>query len=217
MCRRPVASRARCPCNAYATRHGCSLDTQNADFSYTIVHCLASYLAPIGEAELCTSTTTCRDSLYRYANSPVQAFEHTSTNVAAAQMRNALTALAETVEDPDQKKVRHHLHRPYGTFVMTPSTLIPSSLDSSLRRRWTTSSLSSVATSTTRLKATPCKHISSEPNRFLPRACAQDKTLTMLGHTETGTGSSLRPRIRSSTMRSLPTLTPWNSSTSLPS
>lgn len=36
-----------------------------------------------------------------------QAFENTSTNVAAAQMRNALTALAETVEDPAQKKVRY--------------------------------------------------------------------------------------------------------------
>jgi UTP--glucose-1-phosphate uridylyltransferase len=36
---------------------------------------------------------------------PVQAFENTSTNVAAAQMRNALTNLAETVEDPKDKKV----------------------------------------------------------------------------------------------------------------
>lgn len=35
-----------------------------------------------------------------------QAFENTSTNVAAAQMRNALTNLAETVEDPQQKKVQ---------------------------------------------------------------------------------------------------------------
>jgi UTP--glucose-1-phosphate uridylyltransferase len=35
----------------------------------------------------------------------VQAFENTSTNVAAAQMRNALTNLAETVEDPNDKKV----------------------------------------------------------------------------------------------------------------
>lgn len=34
-----------------------------------------------------------------------QAFENTSTNVAAAQMRNALTNLAETVEDPNDKKV----------------------------------------------------------------------------------------------------------------
>lgn len=33
-----------------------------------------------------------------------QAFENTSTNVAAAQMRNALTNLAESVEDPKQKK-----------------------------------------------------------------------------------------------------------------
>jgi UTP--glucose-1-phosphate uridylyltransferase len=34
-----------------------------------------------------------------------QAFENTSTNVAAAQMRNALTNLADTVKDPEQKKV----------------------------------------------------------------------------------------------------------------
>ncbi|KID77039.1 UTP-glucose-1-phosphate uridylyltransferase, partial [Metarhizium brunneum ARSEF 3297] len=33
------------------------------------------------------------------------AFENTSTNVAAAQMRNALTNLAETVEDPNDKKL----------------------------------------------------------------------------------------------------------------
>lgn len=33
-----------------------------------------------------------------------QAFENTSTNVAAAQMRNHLTNLAETVKDPKEKK-----------------------------------------------------------------------------------------------------------------
>ncbi|KAG7293032.1 putative UTP--glucose-1-phosphate uridylyltransferase [Staphylotrichum longicolle] len=33
------------------------------------------------------------------------AFENTSTNIAAAQMRNALTNLAETVKDPEQKKL----------------------------------------------------------------------------------------------------------------
>lgn len=33
------------------------------------------------------------------------AFENTSTNIAAAQMRNALTQLAETVNDPNQKKL----------------------------------------------------------------------------------------------------------------
>ena len=37
-----------------------------------------------------------------------QAFENTSTNVAAAQMRNALTNLAETVKDPEEKKVSSH-------------------------------------------------------------------------------------------------------------
>lgn len=36
--------------------------------------------------------------------SNAQAFENTSTNVAAAQMRNSLTNLAESVKDPEQKK-----------------------------------------------------------------------------------------------------------------
>lgn len=34
-----------------------------------------------------------------------QAFENTSTSVAASQMRNALNNLADSVEDPAQKKV----------------------------------------------------------------------------------------------------------------
>jgi UTP--glucose-1-phosphate uridylyltransferase len=33
-----------------------------------------------------------------------QAFENTSTNVAASQMRNALNNLADTVKDPQEKK-----------------------------------------------------------------------------------------------------------------
>ncbi|KAI1367292.1 UTP-glucose-1-phosphate uridylyltransferase [Xylaria arbuscula] len=37
--------------------------------------------------------------------SPNKAFENASTNVAAAQMRNSLTELAETVKDPEQKKL----------------------------------------------------------------------------------------------------------------
>lgn len=41
----------------------------------------------------------------RQLTDTTQAFENTSTNVAAAQMRNALTNLAETVEDPKEKKV----------------------------------------------------------------------------------------------------------------
>lgn len=40
-----------------------------------------------------------------------QAFENTSTNIAAAQMRNALTALSETVKEPEQKKVRRIFNR----------------------------------------------------------------------------------------------------------
>lgn len=34
-----------------------------------------------------------------------QAFENTSTNVAASQMRNALNKLTDTVTNPDEKKV----------------------------------------------------------------------------------------------------------------
>jgi UTP--glucose-1-phosphate uridylyltransferase len=34
-----------------------------------------------------------------------KAFENTSTNVAASQMRNALNSLADTVTDTEQKKV----------------------------------------------------------------------------------------------------------------
>lgn len=38
--------------------------------------------------------------------SPGQAFENTSTSVAASQMRNALNNLADTVQDPKQKEVK---------------------------------------------------------------------------------------------------------------
>jgi UTP--glucose-1-phosphate uridylyltransferase len=34
-----------------------------------------------------------------------QAFENTSTSVAASQMRNALNSLSDTVKDPKDKKV----------------------------------------------------------------------------------------------------------------
>lgn len=34
-----------------------------------------------------------------------QAFENTSTSVAASQMRNSLNTLADTVKDPEEKKV----------------------------------------------------------------------------------------------------------------
>jgi len=34
-----------------------------------------------------------------------KAFENTSTSVAASQMRNALNNLADTVSDPEQKKL----------------------------------------------------------------------------------------------------------------
>lgn len=34
-----------------------------------------------------------------------KAFENASTSIAAAQMRNSLTELAETVKDPEEKKL----------------------------------------------------------------------------------------------------------------
>lgn len=39
----------------------------------------------------------------------LKAFENTSTSVAASQMRNALNNLADTVEDPKEKKVKQHI------------------------------------------------------------------------------------------------------------
>ena len=45
------------------------------------------------------------DSLANYRHSH-QAFENTSTNVAASQMRNALNNLTDTVKDDGLKKVR---------------------------------------------------------------------------------------------------------------
>jgi hypothetical protein len=48
------------------------------------------------------SHSGCND--VRLTINALQAFENTSTNIAAAQMRNALTNLAETVKDPEQKK-----------------------------------------------------------------------------------------------------------------
>jgi UTP--glucose-1-phosphate uridylyltransferase len=50
----------------------------------------------------------------------VKAFENASTNVAAAQMRNALTELAETVKDPDEKKVIQSLP-PYPPIRSVPN------------------------------------------------------------------------------------------------
>jgi UTP--glucose-1-phosphate uridylyltransferase len=39
------------------------------------------------------------------ANTNCKAFENASTNIAAAQMRNALTELAQTVKNPEEKKL----------------------------------------------------------------------------------------------------------------
>lgn len=49
-------------------------------------------------------TISCKDQDLANGNI-IQAFENTSTNIAAAQMRNALTSLSETVKDPNEKKV----------------------------------------------------------------------------------------------------------------
>lgn len=73
---------------------------------------------------------------------PLQAFENTSTNIAAAQMRNALTSLAETVKEPEQKRVRiHRLGLWYCRGPFSNETCLSCS-----RRRWTTSLLCSGGT-----------------------------------------------------------------------
>lgn len=60
-----------------------------------------------------------------------KAFENTSTSVAASQMRNALNNLADTVTDPEQKKVRFAHDSLHESKLIYPS---------SSRLRWTTSS-----------------------------------------------------------------------------
>ena len=61
-----------------------------------------------------------------------KAFENTSTSVAASQMRNALNNLADTVTDPEEKKVSF---APYFSSAMAKLISYSSS-----RLRWTTSS-----------------------------------------------------------------------------
>lgn len=62
----------------------------------------------------------------------LQAFENASTNVAAAQMRNALTTLAETVKDPKTKKARKPSDMLGAAYANGPGC-------SSSRQRWITS------------------------------------------------------------------------------
>lgn len=64
-----------------------------------------------------------------------QAFENTSTNVAASQMRNALNKLVDTVTDPNEKKVSV---QPVSFQSLTKSSVS--------RLRWTTFSPSSAGT-----------------------------------------------------------------------
>ena len=56
-------------------------------------------------------TVTIHNSQKQLTNgSHEQAFENTSTSVAASQMRNALNSLADTVTEPKDKKV-HDEHQ----------------------------------------------------------------------------------------------------------
>jgi hypothetical protein len=57
-----------------------------------------------GNMDSVKELATLHDCGVIHANGKLQAFENTSTNIAAAQMRNSLTQLAETVKDPEQKK-----------------------------------------------------------------------------------------------------------------
>lgn len=85
-----------------------------------------------------SSTPPAIDPLATTKLTNIQAFENTSTSVAASQMRNALNNLADTVEDPEEKKVYSSTSpQTYHTYL-TPY--------SSSRPRWTTSSLFSADT-----------------------------------------------------------------------
>ena len=75
-----------------------------------------------------------------------QAFENTSTSVAASQMRNALNNLSDTVTDPKEKQVR-------ASSCWTIHECDTNSVCRGLRRRWITFSPSSAGISTTRPKA----------------------------------------------------------------
>lgn len=93
------------------------------------------------------------DSKERELIDHAQAFENTSTNVAAAQMRNALTNLAETVEDPKEKKVSSTKLQSAKRYSGSANG---SRLFSCSRPRWTTSLPSSDDTSTTRPREMRC-------------------------------------------------------------
>lgn len=56
-------------------------------------------------AALCSALQDNRNCATLLTNHYPQAFENTSTSVAASQMRNALNNLVDTVKDPEQKKV----------------------------------------------------------------------------------------------------------------
>lgn len=74
-----------------------------ATFDVNISFCpVTSFLSLILSAQYNAKSSCAMDP---QITNHAQAFENTSTNVAAAQMRNALTNLAESVEDPKQKKV----------------------------------------------------------------------------------------------------------------
>lgn len=94
-----------------------------------------------------------KDSKERELIHHTQAFENTSTNVAAAQMRNALTNLAETVEDPKEKKVSlAKKDQKISAMVVANANR----LFSCSKPKWTTSLPSSDDTSTTRPREMRC-------------------------------------------------------------
>lgn len=115
------------------------------------------------------------------ANMDPKAFENTSTNIAAAQMRNALTDLAQTVNDPEEKK------------------LFETEMDNffSLFRRYLND------------KAKGNQVCVPNKQEILSRAFTDQNS-----HTATGIALLLLPRARSSTTRTLLTLSPLDSSTS---
>lgn len=51
------------------------------------------------------TSNVAKKTYQRLTNGGEQAFENTSTSVAASQMRNALNNLSDSVKDPQEKKV----------------------------------------------------------------------------------------------------------------
>jgi hypothetical protein len=75
----------------------------------TTEHLLRQRGHPAGQQRPSSDYSIEHPIIQRYIDADIdysaQAFENTSTNVAASQMRNALNNLIDTVKEPSEKKV----------------------------------------------------------------------------------------------------------------